>query len=228
MKIGILGAGRLGLALATRLVLAGHEVMVSNSRGRDAVAEIANAAGCLPDSAEEAAVHGDVAVISVPLRNFEHLLAWALAGRIVIDTCNYYPNRDGPRGDLERGEETTSGLLQKALPGARIVKAFNSVLAPHLAEGGRPTASGQRHALPIASDDRAAAEIVAALVSDAGFEPVFTGSIAESWRFERARPGYCRVLDASALRQALEQTTPSDFVPEGSWRDEPLPPLGVS
>lgn len=218
MKIGMIGAGRLGMALAKRLVMAGHDVMVSNSRGRDAVAETAHAAGCLPGSAEEAASFGDVAVVTVPLKAFGQLPAGILAGRIVVDTCNYYPNRDGVRAELEGGGETTSGLLQKALPGARIVKAFNSVLAPHLAEGGRPTGTDDRHALPIASDDRAAADVVAALVSDAGFEPVFAGPIADSWRFERARPGYCRVLTAAQLRKALAETRQTDFVPEGSWR----------
>lgn len=218
MNIGIIGAGRLGQALATRFVAAGHTVMVSNSRGRDGVRDIAAAIGCQPGAAEEAACFGDVVVVSVPLKAFGLLPAQAIGNRIVVDTCNYYPARDGVRSELEGGGETTSGLLQKALPDAVVVKAFNSVLATHLAQGGAATPTGERHALPIASDDPQAAATVARLVEDAGFTPVVTGPIRDSWTFERARPGYCRALDAAELRKVLAGTGADDFVPEGSWR----------
>ena len=218
MRIGFIGAGRLGQALAQRLVAAGHEVMLSNSRGREAVAPIAARLGCAAGAAAEAARFGDIVVVSVPLNAFDALPAQAIGGRIVVDTCNYYPQRDGERPELERGGETTSGLLQKALPEAVLVKAFNSALATHLARGGAPTPDGLRHALPYASDVAQAAAIGARLIGDAGFDPVFCGSLAESWRFERARPAYCRALAADALRQALARTQAADFVPEGSWR----------
>ena len=218
MKIGIIGAGRLGQALARRLVGAGHEVMLSNSRGHDAVREIARTVGCLGGSAEDAAAFGEIAVVSVPLSAFSRLPVDAIGAKITMDTCNFYPARDGAHPELEGGGETTSGLLQKALAKAIVVKAFNSVLAPHLAKGGAASADGARHALPIASDDADAAALVGRLVDGTGFEPVFTGPIRESWRFERARPGYCRVLGAAALRQVLAETKPDSFVPEGSWR----------
>ena len=218
MKIGIIGAGRLGQALARRLVGAGHEVMLSNSRGHDAVREIARTVGCLGGSAEDAAAFGEIAVVSVPLSAFSRLPVDAIGAKITMDTCNFYPARDGVHPELEGGGETTSGLLQKALAKAIVVKAFNSVLAPHLAKGGAASADGARHALPIASDDAVAAAVVGRLVVQTGFEPVFIGPIRDSWRFERARPGYCRVLGAAALRQVLAETKPDSFVPEGSWR----------
>lgn len=218
MKVGMIGAGRLGQALATRLIAAGHELMISNSRGADAVRETAEALGCRAGSAEEAAAFGEVVVVTVPLNSFGALPAAAIGSKIVIDTCNYYPNRDGPHPEFESGPETTSGALQKALPKAVVVKAFNSVVFPHLAEGGMTPEGGGHHALPIASDDAGAAEVVAGLVRDAGFEPVHAGPLSESWKFERARPAYCRVLDAAALRAALAKTGKGDFVPEGSWR----------
>ena len=218
MKIGIIGAGRLGQALARRLVGAGHEVMLSNSRGHDAVREIARTVGCLGGSAEDAAAFGEIAVVSVPLSALNRLPVDAIGAKITMDTCNFYPARDGVHLELEGGGETTSGLLQKALAKAIVVKAFNSVLAPHLAKGGAAPADGARHALPTASDDADAAAVVGRLVDDTGFEPVFIGPIRDSWRFERARPGYCRVLGAAALRQVLAETKPDSFVPEGSWR----------
>jgi len=139
---------------------------------------------------------------------------------MVVDTCNYYPGGDGVRAALENGDETTSGLLQKALPRAVVVKAFNSVLASHLAKGGAATPDGERHALPIASDDHRAARVVDKLVEDAGFAALFAGPIGESWRFERARPGYCRALGVATLGRVLAETKRSDFVPKGPWRGE--------
>lgn len=218
MRIGFIGAGRLGQALAGRLVAAGHEVMVSNSRGADAVRETADRLGCRAGSAEEAARFGPVTVVSVPLTAFAALPAAAIGQRIVIDTCNYYPGRDGDHPELETGPETTSGLLQRQLPKAVVVKAFNSVLAAQLAQGGAEMPPGQRHALPIASDDAEAAALVAGLVRDAGFDPVIDGGLADSWRFERARPAYCRPLPVADLRAALAATGRDDFVAEGSWR----------
>lgn len=218
MNIGMIGAGRLGQALAHRLVSAGHQVMISNSRGAEAVKDIATKLGCKAGSAEAAAEFGDVVVVSVPLHAFNLLPAGRIGIRIVIDTCNYYPGRDGCVAGLEQGHETTSGLLQRALPQARVVKAFNSVLSTNLSKGGLVIKSGGRHALPIASDDEEAARLVSTLVVDTGFDPVMTGPITKSWRFERARPGYCRVLDAAALAKIIGQTIRADFVPEGSWR----------
>lgn len=218
MKIGMIGAGALGQALARRLAAAGHDIALANSRGAGAVREVAAALGCRPASAQEAAVHGEVVVISVPLRAIAQLPAEQIGARLAIDTCNYYPARDGEIAGLERGGETTTGLLRKALPAARLAKAFNSVLARDLARGGATTASGRPHALPIAADNEAAAAIAAALVRDAGFDPVMTGSIADSWRFERARPAYCRVLDADELAAIVAATRREDFTPEGSWR----------
>ncbi len=218
MRIGFVGSGRLGQALAQRLIVAGHDVMLSNSRGPEALAPVAARLGCRAGSSAEAAAYGDVVVVSVPLKAFGHLPASAIGRRVVVDTCNYYPDRDGIHPGLERGGETTSGLLQMAVPDAAVVKAFNSVLAPHLAQGGIPTQDGRRHALPYASDSAGGASIGERLIVDAGFDPVFCGRLGESWRFERARPAYCRALPAGALREILERTQATDFVPEGSWR----------
>ena len=218
MKIGMIGAGRIAQALAKQLIPHGHEIMFSNSRGADAVREVAEASGCVPGSAEEAAQFGDVVVVTIPLNRLDDLPVEAIGDRIVIDTCNYYPNRDGERPEFEAGPETTSGYVQSLLPNAKVVKAFNSIVSPQLADGGATTPSGGRHALPIASDFPEAAEVVAQIVRDTGLDPVYTGPLADSWKFERARPAYCRPLDADALRAELADTKKEDFVAEGSWR----------
>ena len=219
MKIGMIGAGRIASALVERLAPHGHELMISNSRGREAVQETADALGCLAGSAEDAAAFGEVTVVTVPLNRFDTIPAEAIGDRIVVDTCNYYPGRDGPHPEFEGGGDTTSEQLQRMMPQARVVKAFNSIMSAHLAEGGRPTPSGGLHALPIASDDAAAADVVAQIVRDCGLDPVYAGPLKDSWKFERARPVYCRPLDAEALREGLAATTPQDFVPENSWKD---------
>ena len=220
MKIGVIGAGKLASALARRLVAGGHDVMISNSRGIEGVRDIAAQIGCQPGSAADAARFGEIVVVSIPLKDFGSLPIEAIGDKIVIDTGNYYPNREGVRPEFENGLETTSGYLQKLLPQARVVKAYNSILASHLAAGGAAIA-GARHALPIASDDAAAAELVEDIVRDTGLDPVNAGTLADSWKFERARPVYCRPLNAAELRTGLDRTQRSDFVAEGSWSVKP-------
>jgi 8-hydroxy-5-deazaflavin:NADPH oxidoreductase len=122
---------------------------------------------------------------AIVCRQLSQVRCRAHSRRIVVDTCNYYPERDGLVPGLEGTAETTSGLLQKTLPNVVVVKAFNSVLASHLARGGAVLPDGGRHALPYAADDLAMCGLVAQLVKDAGFDAVFAGPIKESWRFER-------------------------------------------
>ena len=172
MRIGFVGSGRLGQALAKRLVAAGHDIMISNSRGREAVLQTAQDIGCQAGSASDAARFGDIVVVSVPLSAF--VLLAGRGDRRSESSSNmqtHYPTRDGVRPELENGGETTSSLLQKTLPKAVVVKAFNSVLASHLARGGVATPDGERHALPIASDDPAAGAIVGKLEKTPGSPP---------------------------------------------------------
>lgn len=218
MKIGIIGAGYIGQALAKRLSPQGYQVMLSNSRGADAVREIAEARNCLGGSSSEAALFGEVIIVAIPLNRLVDLPIDEIGKKIVIDTCNYYPNRDGIRAEFETGPQTTSGYVQSIMPEARVVKAFNSIMAPQLSKGGLDLGTGQKHALPIAANDPEAAEVAAKIVRDTGLHPVFTGPLSESWRFERARPAYCIPMDEDRLRAALQATNKTDFVPEGSWR----------
>lgn len=218
MDIGIVGAGFIGEGVARLAVAAGHRAMISNSRGPDSLTALAKSVGCLAGTAAQAAVFGDMVLIAVPLKNRFQLPVAALDGRIVIDSNNYYPHRDGRIDELEDGSATTSGLLQAILPRSRVVKCFNAILARDLGRDRRPRDAPGRRALPVAGDDAEALGKVAGFVESLGYDGVDAGPLAESWRFERARPGYCQPLDAVQLARTLSENTRASWVEEGSWR----------
>jgi predicted dinucleotide-binding enzyme len=218
MRIGIIGAGFIGQAVARLAVAAGHRAMLSNSRGPDTLADLAHRLGAEAGTPEQAAGFGDVVLVAIPLHQHRAIPVEALAGRIVLDANNYYPARDGRIDELDLRQITTSGLLARHLPRSRIVKAFNAILAADLEKGGQPVASGQPRALPIAADDAAAKAAAARLHEDFGFDWVDAGPLTESWRFERAKPAYCQKLDRDGLIAALAAAERVVELPEGSWR----------
>lgn len=218
MKIGIIGAGYIGRALARLAVAAGDEVMIANSRDPSTLTSTAVALRCQTGTAEDAARFGDAVVVSVPFTAIGGLPAAALAGKLVLDTCNHYPQRDGADPALEAMTETTGERLAAVLPGARVVKAFNAILQGELETDARAPGAGDRRALPIAGDDAAARAEAAALIDRWGFDTVDAGSMAESWRFERAMPAYCIAFDRAGLTRALEGAVRGERLAEGSWR----------
>lgn len=203
MKIGIIGSGHVGSTLTRLLRAVGHQVTVSNSRGPQTLAEFAAETGATAGTAEEAAAAGDVVVVSVPMRAVPDLPAHVFDGKIVIDTNNYYPQRDGHIASLDANRVTSSRWVSDLLTGARVVKAFNTVFAQHLLELGRPAGQPGRIALPVASDDVNAKQIVMALVEELGFDPVDAGSLDESWRQEPETVVYGSDLGADAVREGL-------------------------
>jgi predicted dinucleotide-binding enzyme len=218
MKIGILGAGFIGRALATLARNSGHEVMISNSRDPLTLTSTAAALGCALGTAEDAAKFGDVVVVAVPFRNIQALPAAALDGKIVIDTCNHYPGHDGHIEALDQHTTTTSQMMAAALPGAKVIKAFNAILAKDLETDGKPAGTPKRRALPFAGDDEEARRVVSALLDQFGFDPVDAGTLADSWRFERAKPVYCIALDRAGLAEGLAAARRDVELPHGSWR----------
>ncbi|MBK5122465.1 NADPH-dependent F420 reductase [Burkholderia sp. R-69980] len=218
MKIGILGAGFIGRAMATLASNGGHEVMISNSRDPRTWTSTASAIGCALGTAEEAAKFGDVVVVAVPFMNIDALPVTALDGKIVIDTGNYYPERDGQIAALDSRSTTTSQMLAAALPGARVVKAFNAILAKDLETDGKPADAPNRRALPFAGDDEQAKRVVSGLLDQFGFDPVDVGTLADSWRFERAKPVYCIALDRAGIVEGLAAAKRDVELPHGSWR----------
>jgi predicted dinucleotide-binding enzyme len=205
MKIGIIGAGRIGATAARLFVKAGNEVAVSNSRGpatlQPLVAELGPKAKAM--SVEDAARWADVVLLAVPWRTPEALPpAAAVAGKIVIDAMNAYA-ADGTVRDL--GPTTSSEETRKRLPGARLVKAFNTIWFQHLAERGRTDVPpDERHAVFVAGDDDTAKRIVERLIEEIGFGAVDTGSLAEGGRRQQPDTSlYNKVMTVRDARKLL-------------------------
>ena len=205
MDIGIIGAGHIGGALAARLGLLGHSVYIANSRGPDSLKEVAQKTGAKPVTAREAALHGNIIVVTIPLKNIPDLpkdLFEGVAANVpVIDTSNYYPLlRDGRIPELETGDLTESEWVQQHL-GRPVVKVFNNIYADHLQHKGLPAGTPGRISLPVAGDDAAAKHKVMRLVEELGFDPVDDGSLRESWRQQPGTPSYGADLTADKLRE---------------------------
>lgn len=206
MRIGLIGAGRIGGTLAAHFTHAGHDVAISNSRRpetlQELVAELGDRAKAM--TAEEAAAFGDLLMVSVPFGRYPELPTEGVAGKVVIDTNNYYPQRDGQFEELDSDRTTSSELLQAHLSGARVVKAFNSIYADTLRNKGRASGDPERIAIPISGDDEEAKRTVAELVDQIGFDAVDAGPLAEGGR--RHQPGtpvYTAELSAYELRTGL-------------------------
>ena len=190
--LGLIGAGNIGSALARLAVAAGLNVVLSNSRGPETLAGLFAELGEQARAATpaEAAQAGDLVVATVPLNTYAQLPAAALAGRTVIDTMNYYPERDDRIAELDTGEQTSSALVQRHLAGSQVVKAFNSIDFVRLSTSARPADADDRSALPIAGDDTAAKAQVAELLDALGYDAVDIGTLADSWRSEPGTPVY--------------------------------------
>lgn len=222
MRIGVIGAGFIGRALTRAAVRSGHQVMIANSRGPDTLRELMNELRCQAGTVAEAAAFGDVVILAIPFRAIEQLEPADFAGKIVLDANNYYPDRDGSIPVLDAYEATTSGMVQRRLAGARVVKFFNSIMQQDIEADAKPRSASGRRALPISGDDPEAKRIAGELVDQFGFDPVDAGSLEDSWRFERAMPSYCIPLDAPRLRAALAAAQRGVELPHGSWRTKRL------
>lgn len=218
MKIGIIGAGFIGRALATLAVKSGHEVMISHSRHPRTLGSTGVAIGCQIGTAQQAAEFGEVVFVAIPLFAYKEIPVQPLVGKIVVDANNYYPQRDGDIEELTSGASTTSELLAQHLAGAKVVKAFNAILQVDLEKDGLPAGTANRRALPIAGDDVNAKQVVTRLIDAFGFDVVDAGPLSEGWRFQRAKPAYCIRLGTAGLRQALAVAEKDVEVPHGSWR----------
>lgn len=205
MKIGIIGAGYIGGTAAHLFVDAGHEVALSNSRNPETLADRAEELGprAHARTAEEAAAFGDVVLLAVPLKAYVDLPVRELEGKIVIDAMNYYPERDGQIAQLDSGETTSSEMLAQHLPGARVVKAFNTIWFEHLKSKGKKNVPvGQRRAIFVAGDDPDAKRVVSQLVADIGFGAYDMGTLRDGRRQQPGTPVYNKdvtVAEASAL-----------------------------
>ncbi|MGD1213120.1 MAG: NAD(P)-binding domain-containing protein, partial [Candidatus Acidiferrales bacterium] len=168
--IGIIGAGRIGSQIARLAIENDYNVVISNSRGPETLSALIAELGpkARAATAVEAAKAGDIVVVTVPLKNYRKVPVEPLAGKIVIDTDNYYPERDGHIPELDNESTTTSELLQAHLPTSKVVKAFNHIYAADLTTHGQPAGAKNRRALVIAGDDKDAKARVTHLLDQFG------------------------------------------------------------
>ncbi|WP_456227657.1 NADPH-dependent F420 reductase [Streptomyces sp. YJ-C3] len=211
MKIGIIGAGNIGGNLTRRFTAVGHDVHVANSRGPQTLTALAEETGATPATIEDAVRDAQVVVVTVPLKAVPNLpdgfLDAAAADVTVIDTGNYYPQqRDGKIAEIEEGL-TESRWTERQI-GHQVVKVFNGTYAQDILDKPRPAGDPARVALPIASDDAAAKQVVTALLDEIGFDAVDAGGQDDSWRQQPGTPVYGLASDATAVRKALEAASP--------------------
>lgn len=210
MDIGIIGAGRIGGTLTRRLTALGHKVFVANSRGPETLADLAADTGAKAVSVAEAARSGELVIVTIPMKNLpqlpRRLFDGVSDGVVVVDTCNYYPQRrDGRINAIEAGMPESRWVEQQV--GRPVVKAFNNIYAQHLLELGQPPGAPGRIALPVAGDDMTAKAVVLRLVDELGFDGVDAGGLDESWRQQPGTPVYATDFTAEGVRRALAQAS---------------------
>jgi predicted dinucleotide-binding enzyme len=210
MRIGIIGAGNIGGALAKRFSELGHEVSIANSRGPESLREVEAETGATAVTVYEAARDKDVVVVTIPEKNIPQLPDDLFEGlspeAVVIDTGNYYPRRDGRIEAIEAGTPESAWVGQQL--GRPVIKAFNTIYARHLREHAQPAGSPGRIALPVAGDDQAAKAAVMKLIDELGFDAVDAGGLNDSWRQQPGTPVYGTDLDADRARRAVAEASP--------------------
>lgn len=207
MNIGILGAGNIGANVARLFAKAGHDVRIANSRGPASLTGIVADIGerVTASTPEDAVAFGDVVLLAVPWVAKEEAIpeAGPYDGKIVIDAMNPY-TADFEIEDL--GNRGSSEVTRTLVPGARLVKAFNTIYYRRLAEDGKPHGTNGRLGIPVAGDDAAAKTVVMELIDAIGFDPIDAGSLADGRRQQPGKPVYNQPLDAAGCRAALAQT----------------------
>jgi predicted dinucleotide-binding enzyme len=203
--IGFIGSGLIGSQLARRALANGHSVTMSNSRGPETLAELITELGenATAGTVRDAATNGDIVVVTVPMAAIETIPTDLVAGKIVIDTNNYYFERDGHIPALDAAQTTVSQVLQDQLPESYVVKAFNNIAFGDITSDATPAGTPDRRALPIAGDYAEANATVADLIDGFGFDVIVTGPLADSWRFERDQPAYGVRATHDELRDQL-------------------------
>lgn len=203
--IGLIGAGHIGSQVARAAIAGGYDVVISNSRGPETLTDLVSELGprAHAGTTEQAAAAGDLVVVAIPLKAIGDVPVEPLVGKVVIDSNNYYPRRDGNIPALDDDSLTSSELLQNRLRGAHVVKAFNHIYAQQITTDATPPRTQNRRALVVAGDDPAAKAQVAGLIAVLGFDVVDAGPLAEGWRIQPGTPGYTRRLNADELTAAL-------------------------
>jgi predicted dinucleotide-binding enzyme len=208
MKAGIIGAGNIGSALAVHFKKLGYDVVIANSRGPHTLEKEAERTKATPVEIGKVAIGADLLVITIPMKAVAHLSAEILSSiprnAIVIDTCNYYPLRDGNMEEFDSCQITESTWIRNIVK-RTVIKVFNSIIAESLLNGGLPKGSKNRIALPISGDDDEAKKKIIDLVDQMGFDGVDAGTLAESWRQQPGAPTYCVDANKQEMPPLLEK-----------------------
>lgn len=218
--VGFIGSGNIGSTVARLAVGAGHDVVLSNSRGPETLAQLVRELGARAHAAtrDETAAAGDIVLVSVPIKAYPTLSGAPLAGKVVMDTGNYYPDRDGEVQELATKALTDSEYLLRCIPGSKVVKVFNNIFFRHLLNLARPAGAADRSALPIAGDSGAGKALVTEFLGSIGYEAVDAGPLSEGWRQQPGTPVYGlpygkfdneqgTPADAGVIRSALAAAT---------------------
>jgi len=203
--VGIIGAGNIGSTLARGLVDRGYDVVISNSRGPETLTDLVADLGphATAATAQDAAEQGEWVIVTVPLKALAEVPVAPLAGKTVVDTNNYYWERDGRIAALEEKRTTTSQMLQEHLPESTVVKGFNHIMSGQILTDGSPAGTADRRALATASDSPEAIAFITSLYDEFGFDTVSIGALADSWRVERDQPAYVVRQNAAELEANL-------------------------
>ena len=212
MKIGIIGSGSIGGILARKLRKLNYSVSLTNSRGPQSLKEFADETGVIPVTLTELVEQSDLIIVTIPQKSIPALPAGLFKNskdKIVIDTCNYYPDlRDGRLSGFS--EFTVDSAWVEEQLGHPVIKVFNSIFAISLQDKGMPKGSSGRIGLPVAGDDAHAKKVVMQLVDELGFDPVDAGSIKDSWKQHPGAPFYCADLSSTEIAEKLSQLTEAD------------------
>ncbi|GHD44608.1 NADP oxidoreductase [Mycetocola manganoxydans] len=204
--LGLIGAGNIGSQLARAAVAHGYDVVVSNSRGPESLTELILELGEKATAGTTAdAAHADLVAVAIPLKAVDSIPADLLDGRIVIDTSNYYPQRDGNIDALDAEQTTVSELVQNHFSGARLVKAFNHIQSDAITDEAQSAGTAERRALIVASDDDEAKAAVAEFIDAIGFDVLDIGPLSESWRIQVGTPAYGPRRDREELEIDIAQ-----------------------
>jgi 8-hydroxy-5-deazaflavin:NADPH oxidoreductase len=200
--IAIIGSGHVGSSLARAAIGHGYDVVLSNSQGPDSLAGLVRSLGPHAQAATpaEAAAAGDFAIVAIPITTIGQVPVEPLAGKVVIATINYFPQRGGHIPEIDNGTTTVPGVLQAHLPESRVVRAFSMIDAADMSEDGHPVGDPKRRALALAGDDPGAKELVARLYDEFGFDTVDLGGLAESWRVDPGQAAFVTHQNAAELR----------------------------
>lgn len=200
--IGIIGSGHVGSNLARAAIAHGYNVVLSNSQGPDSLAGLMRELGprARAGTPDKAAAAGDFAIVAIPITTIGQVPAEPLAGKIVIATINYFPQRDGHIAAIDSGTTTVPGLLQAQLPASKVVRAFSMIDAADMSGDGHPAGDPKRRALALAGDDPAAKKLVAGLYDEFGFDAVDLGRLDESWRVDPGQRAFVTRQNLAELK----------------------------